>query len=184
MVSSQLCKRVGCGQEAEAVLLMVPQECRAWLVSTGHSAARDGSPLCNDHADRMTVPAGWVLSDERNTPKKRRRKGTKQTKAKKKSQSHEATQKSSTDVFPDPVIDEIPVDDAPLPVDVNEVEELTSEPFEDSYLQVVSDSLPGEANDDELIQGSLWDDTAPMEKLDPGEETPLLRRAFRVVSDE
>ena len=184
MVSSQLCKRVGCGQEAEAVLLMVPQECRAWLVSIDHPAGKDGSPLCNDHADRMTVPVGWVLSDERNTPKKRRRKGTKQTKAKKKSQNQDITQKTSTAALPDSAIDEIPVDDAPLPVDVNEVVELTSEPFEESYLQVVSDSLPKDGNDDDLIQGSLWDDTAPIEKLDPGEETPLLQRAFRVVSDE
>ena len=163
---------------------MVPQECRAWLVSTDHPAAKDGSPLCNDHADRMTVPIGWILSDERNTPKKRRRKGTKQTKAKKKSQNHEVTQKSSNDVSSDSAIDEIPVDDAPLPVDVKAVEELTSEPFEDSYLQVVSDSLPEDVNEDDLIQGSLWDNTTPPEKLDPGEETPLLQRAFRVVSDE
>ena len=41
-----------------------------------------------------------------------------------------------------------------------------------------------ESEIDEGIQGSFWDDTAPIEKLDPGEETPLLQRAFRVVSEE
>tara|TARA_B100000953_G_scaffold295231_1_gene286127 strand:- start:213 stop:767 length:555 start_codon:yes stop_codon:yes gene_type:complete len=184
VVSSHLCQRVGCGQEAEAVLLMVPQECRAWLVSDDHDAAKDGSHLCTDHADRMTVPVGWVLSDERNSPKKRRRRGTKQTKAKKKSSRRESKQTPTPDEELASVVDEIPVDDAPLPADVNEVEELTSEPFEESFLQVVSEGSFPESEVDDLVQGSLWEDTSPMEKLDPGEETPLLQRAFRVVSDE
>lgn len=184
MVSSQLCKRIGCGQEAEAVLLMVPQECQAWLVSNNHNAAKDGSPLCTDHADRMTVPVGWVLSDLRTSPKKRRRKGVKQTKAKKKLSRLETKQTPTPDQVPVSVVEEIPIDDAPLPADVNEVEELISEPFEDSYLQVVSESPLPESEVNDLVQGSLWEDTAPVEKLDPGEETPLLQRAFRVVSDE
>ena len=183
MVSSQLCKRIGCTQEADAVLLMVPQECSAWLVSLNHPAAKDGSPLCADHADRMTVPVGWVLSDERNAPKKRRRKGKAQAKAKK-SLRNDSEQKADFSAITDSIDDDIPVDDAPMPIDASEIEELISEPFEDSYLQVVPENSTPESEIDEGIQGSFWDDTAPIEKLDPGEETPLLQRAFRVVSEE
>ncbi len=163
---------------------MVPQECQAWLVSKNHNAAKDGSPLCTNHADRMTVPVGWVLSDLRTSPKKGRRKGVKQTKAKKKVSRIKSKQAPAPDQVPVSVVEEIPIDDAPLPTDVNAIEELISEPFEDSYLQVVSESPLPESEVDGLVQGSLWDDAAPIEKLDPGEETPLLQRAFRVVSDE
>ena len=86
--------------------------------------------------------------------------------------------------IPDSIVEDIPVDDAPMPIDVSEVEELVSEPFEDPYLQVVPDSSLPESQIDEGVQGSFWDDTSPIEKLDPGEETPLLQRAFRVVSEE
>ena len=162
---------------------MVPQECSAWLVSENHLAAKDGSPLCNDCADRMTVPVGWTLSDERNTPKKRRRKGKTQAKSKKPSQP-ETDQKSDFDDVPDSTVEDIPIDDAPMPIDVSEVEELVSEPFEDPYLQVVPDSSLPESQIDEGVQGSFWEDASPIEKLDPGKETPLLQRAFRVVSEE
>ena len=184
MVSTQLCKRVACGKEAEAVLLMVPQECQAWLVSTDHSAASDGSPLCQDHADRTTVPVGWVLSDDRASSKKRRRKGIKQTKEGK----GQMTSSPRLPSLPEPglmsIVDEIPIQDAPLPSDVEEVEELVSEPFEDSVLQVVSEEELLASDAEGLVQGALWGDTETAGKLDPGDETPLLRRAFRVVSDE
>jgi len=183
VVSSQLCTRISCGLEAEAVLLMVPQECSAWLVSESHVAAKDGSPLCNDCADRVTVPVGWVLSDERNAPKKRRRKGKTQAKSKE-FFLPETEQNSDVNEVPDSIVEDIPIDDAPMPVDVSQVEELVSEPFEDSYLQVVPDSSLPESDIDEGVQGSFWDDTSPIEKLDPGEGTPLLQRAFRVVSEE
>ena len=131
----------------------------------------------------MTVPVGWTLSDERNTPKKRRRKGKTQAKSKKPSQP-ETDQKSDFDDVPDSTVEDIPIDDAPMPIDVSEVEELVSEPFEDPYLQVVPDSSLPESQIDEGVQGSFWEDASPIEKLDPGKETPLLQRAFRVVSEE
>jgi len=184
VVSTQLCNRVACGKEAEAVLLMVPQECQAWLVSTDHSAASDGSPLCQEHADRTTVPVGWVLSDDRTSSKKRRRKGIKQTKEVK----SKTTSSPRLPSLPEPdlmsIVDEIPIQDAPLPSDVEKVEELVSEPFEDSVLQVVPEEELLESDTEGLVQGALWGDTEAARKLDTGNETPLLRRAFRVVSDE
>jgi hypothetical protein len=82
------------------------------------------------------------------------------------------------------IVDEIPIQDAPLPSDIEEVEELVSEPFEDSVLQVVSEEELLASDAEGLVQGALWGDTETAGKLDPGDETPLLRRAFRVVSDE
>ena len=60
------------------------------------------------------------------------------------------------------------------------LEDLTSEPFEESFLQVVPDN----GFDEEITQGSLWDDIEESAQLPPGEEAPLLQRAFRLVSDE
>jgi hypothetical protein len=82
------------------------------------------------------------------------------------------------------IVDEIPIQDAPLPSDVEKVEELVSEPFEDSVLQVVPEEELLESDTEGLVQGALWGDTEAARKLDTGNETPLLRRAFRVVSDE
>ena len=82
----------------------------------------------------MTVPVGWILSDERNAPKKRRRKGKSQAKSKK-SSLLETEQHSDFNSVPDSIVEDIPIDDAPMPIDVSEVEELVSEPFEDPYLQ-------------------------------------------------
>ena len=76
----------------------------------------------------MTVPVGWILSDERNAPKKRRRKGKSQAKSKK-SSLLETEQHSDLNGIPDSIVEDIPVDDAPMPIDVSEVEELVSEPL-------------------------------------------------------
>jgi hypothetical protein len=57
------------------------------------------------------------------------------------------------------------------------LEELVSEPFEDSFLHVV----PDDYSDEEVTQGTFWDEDQDMQ---PREENPLLQRAFRVVNDE
>ena len=68
------CGRVGCGESAVAVLLMSPQDTQAWIVAPDHESAPEGVPLCATHADRISVPFGWTLVDDRPAPKKRRRK--------------------------------------------------------------------------------------------------------------
>ena len=70
---TDFCNRVGCAREADCVLLMVPQARKAWLVDIDHEKAIDGSPLCEIHASRVTVPEGWELIDERSTGRKRLR---------------------------------------------------------------------------------------------------------------
>jgi hypothetical protein len=56
-----------------AVLLMSPQDTSAWIVAPAHESAPEGVPLCAAHADRISVPFGWTLTDNRPAPKKKRR---------------------------------------------------------------------------------------------------------------
>ncbi len=185
MGRTDFCNRVGCGQEAEAVLLMIPQSMRAWIVDPEHEKAPDGSPLCGTHAGRTTVPNGWVLTDSRTTKRKRR----KERKSTAKKQSVET--EIISDAYPEPDMTiEIPIEDVQVVFEVETpdrsdggnkdeeeaIEELTSEPFEESLLHIVPDGMSPE----EITQGSLWDEN----QILPTEETPLLQRAFRLVSDE
>jgi len=184
---TDFCNRVGCGKEAEAVLLMVPQSRRAWIVDPKHEKALDGSPLCETHVGRTTVPVGWVLTDNRSTPRKRKKKS--KTAAKKKSSPAQIIK----DAYPEPDLNiEIPIEDAPIleeeenaGIQIQEqekvnLEELTSEPFEETFLQVV----PDDGMNEEITQGSLWDDGLADEQTQPGEDAPLLQRAFRLVSED
>ncbi len=71
-----LCGRVGCAEVASGVLLMAPQDTQAWLVGLDFAGASEGVALCSRHADRITVPFGWTLTDDRPParPKRRRKK--------------------------------------------------------------------------------------------------------------
>lgn len=64
-----------------SVLLIAPQDQQAWLVGPDHEAARDGVPLCASHADRVTVPFGWQLRDDRPVAKPRARRRSRSRKA-------------------------------------------------------------------------------------------------------
>ena len=185
MGRTDFCNRVGCGREAEAVLLMVPQSRRAWIVETNHEKAPDGSPLCEIHVGRTTVPVGWVISDNRSTSRTRKKKS-------KNSSKKDATPTQVIeDAYPEPDLNiEIPLEDAlileedddlgPVVQERENLEELISEPFEENFLQVV----PDEGMSEQVTQGSLWDDGATEEQIQPGQEAPLLQRAFRLVSDD
>jgi hypothetical protein len=72
-MNNALCGRVGCGEPAVAVLLMSPQDTQAWIVAPDHQHAPGGVPLCAVHADRISVPFGWSLTDDRPAPKRKRR---------------------------------------------------------------------------------------------------------------
>jgi hypothetical protein len=74
VMTDVFCGRVGCGESAVAALLMSPQDTQAWIVAPDHPSAPEGVPLCTTHADRISVPFGWTLADDRPPPKKRRRK--------------------------------------------------------------------------------------------------------------
>ena len=72
-MGTTLCGRVGCGEAAIAALLMSPQDTQAWLVALDHEFAPEGVALCSNHADRISVPFGWTLQDDRPPAKKKRR---------------------------------------------------------------------------------------------------------------
>ena len=185
MGRTDFCNRVGCGREAEAVLLMVPQSRRAWIVEPNHEKALDGSPLCKIHVGRTTVPVGWVISDNRSSS----RPGKKKLKSSSKKNATPA--QIIENAYPEPDLSiEIPIEDALILEDDDDLEsvaqerenleELISEPFEETFLQVV----PDEGMSEQVTQGSLWDDGVTEEQIQPGQEAPLLQRAFRLVSDD
>jgi len=182
---TDFCNRVGCAREADCVLLMVPQSRKAWIVDTDHEKAIDGSALCEIHARRITVPQGWELIDERSTGRKKIRKSKEANKHRAEQSKAEIEIANDEDQEPEMNV-EIPIEDIHVQSEhslsedmkVEEsLEELVSEPFEDSFLHVV----PDDYSDEEVTQGTFWDEDQDMQ---PREENPLLQRAFRVVNDE
>lgn len=62
-----LCARVGCAEPATAALLLDPGHAIARLVDATDEPLGSAS-LCRAHADRVGVPIGWILTDERTEP--------------------------------------------------------------------------------------------------------------------
>lgn len=57
-----------CGGPAAAVMSFDYDERAVWLDDLAQSVpVGAGYPLCAHHADRMTPPLGWTLTDHRNT---------------------------------------------------------------------------------------------------------------------
>lgn len=201
MTEVSLCGRVGCGEPAATVLLMAPQDTQAWLVGLDHVSAREGVALCPAHADRISVPLGWSLTDNRAPAKAKRKR-----------------RKKSVGSVPDPV-DEGYIEPErqflgdPDPEDPQLGSQSTEHSVASSAaeahhpsvapgadggtdgaaahsprLSVVageddpdSTAQDGRPDFDDDGQGALWADPADRE---PDETTPLLKRAFRVVRDE
>ena len=56
--------RPGCDRDAVARLTYDPVGCQVWLDDPTDRAGRN-QEICSLHAERLTVPRGWVLSDRR-----------------------------------------------------------------------------------------------------------------------
>lgn len=91
-----------------SILLIAPQDQQAWLVGPGHEAASDGVPLCASHADRVTVPFGWQLRDDRPAARPRSRR---------KSRSRKTVQDPPAAAEPSGAAAEPQVSTAPEPVE-------------------------------------------------------------------
>lgn len=65
MASGRFCARAGCGTPALALLSFDYESRAAWLDDPPGGAEVAGYDLCATHADRLTVPRGWVLEDRR-----------------------------------------------------------------------------------------------------------------------
>ncbi len=204
-VDLKLCGRVGCGEPAVSVLLIAPLEASAWLVTPKHPSALEGVPLCEGHADRISVPFGWNLTDERPPPRRRKRAATKRAKktTARSAPAPEPTPEPSpttADVADAPVAEPAPQPQAAIeprdqpevsaepspsevPVDADRVAAEVAE--DEPRLSVV----PGDDDPDKTFdfsdegQGALWNEPAPPE-TEPDDSTPLLKRAFRVVRDD
>lgn len=63
--TGRLCTRTGCAEPAEVTLTYHYGRSQAWLDHL--SAERDphAYDLCDRHAGRLSVPAGWSLDDRR-----------------------------------------------------------------------------------------------------------------------
>jgi hypothetical protein len=186
---------------------MATQECEAWLVDLGHEAAPEGVALCPEHADRIRVPMGWGLSDER-SPVRARKKRAKKPKV------QEDTAASSQDMTEPPeqaakrakpeeqmarhAGKHVAGDDESAESQAEAEAEPSPEPVPDDVEpdgEDPGDEPPSlqvfEGGDDpsdttvfhEDGQGALWDSSASAE-LETDDTTPLLKRAFRVVRDE
>ena len=59
------CVRPGCGGEAVAALSYDYGARRVWLDFPGEHRVPTVYELCARHADRLTVPVGWVIDDQR-----------------------------------------------------------------------------------------------------------------------
>ena len=56
--------RPGCDRDAAARLTYDPVGCEVWLDDLAERAGRN-QEICGLHAERLTVPRGWMLSDRR-----------------------------------------------------------------------------------------------------------------------
>lgn len=56
--------RPGCDRDAAARLTYDPVGCQVWLEDLADRVGRS-QEICALHAERLTVPRGWVLSDQR-----------------------------------------------------------------------------------------------------------------------
>ena len=62
----QTCAR--CGSPGAAVMSFNYDDQAVWLDDlVAPVGPGEGHPLCADHANRMTPPLGWTLTDHRNT---------------------------------------------------------------------------------------------------------------------
>ena len=192
-VSQPLCDRVTCHREATVVLLFDPRLTSAWLGDIDLDSRTVGIGLCLDHANRVTVPAGWTLTDERSgtnrvaggtkdQPKKRSRAGG----AVPVSDANDAPLRLATvtpipesrDVEPDPEAT-IEVDAEPDEPDDDDdaVDAAAADAVQDDG---ADDADEPDAEPDDVAEPTLWSEDQP-ENLRVDKSTPMLSRAFRAA---
>lgn len=63
--SGMLSRCARCGTPAATFMSYDYAERAVWLEDLSTATAESGHPLCVDHADRLTPPMGWTLTDRR-----------------------------------------------------------------------------------------------------------------------
>ena len=174
------------------VLLFDPRITAAWLGDIDLDSRTVGIGLCLDHANRVTVPAGWTLTDDRS--------GTNRVEGGAKNQPEKSSREGGTDPTSD--ADEVPirlatVTSMPEPRDVEpdpeatiEVDAEPDQPDDDhAAVDAAADDAvqnDGDAADepdvdpDDVAEPTLWSEDQP-ESLRVDSSTPMLSRAFRAA---
>ena len=62
---AMLARCARCGTPAATFMSFDYAERAVWLEDLSSSSGEPGHPLCVDHADRLTPPMGWSLTDRR-----------------------------------------------------------------------------------------------------------------------
>jgi hypothetical protein len=65
LARSRQCSRPGCAAPAASTLTYQYARSLVWLDSLSRERDPHGYDLCERHADRLGVPAGWRLEDRR-----------------------------------------------------------------------------------------------------------------------
>lgn len=60
-MNGRLCSKVGCAREAVATLTYDYRDQMAALGPLGAANDPQAHDLCSPHADRLSVPAGWIV---------------------------------------------------------------------------------------------------------------------------
>ncbi len=64
----RICSRPGCAETATATFAYDLVALRVWLGDLVEDRRPFGHDLCDTHADRLSVPKGWALTDQRREP--------------------------------------------------------------------------------------------------------------------
>ncbi|MDH3753677.1 MAG: DUF3499 family protein [Acidimicrobiia bacterium] len=172
-----LCDRIGCEGAATVFLLFDPRAADAWLRDIDDDTRTAAISLCVSHANRVTVPNGWTLTDER-VP------GNRLAPASRAAAAPRAVRTLRLADEPEaraPEVDE-PHADEP------EADELEARAPEADEAEAEADEA--EADEPVVERPTLWsddeshdphDDDRTPEPLRVDESTPLLSRAFRAA---
>ncbi len=63
--TTRQCSRTGCAERATVTLTYVYARSHVWLDDLSRDRDPHAYDLCDRHADRLSVPSGWSLSDRR-----------------------------------------------------------------------------------------------------------------------
>jgi len=186
------CDRVSCQRAATVLLLFDPRLTQAWLSDVDAASRTVGITLCLEHANKVTVPSGWTLTDERAAHNRVAGGAPAPVEAETESDAPAPVRLASvTPIAADPE----PV--APMTVDEPEPDETDDARVPSAEKADDAETEAGEAGDDEvpgddaasdeppdadgvIERPTLWADDEP-EGLRVDSSTPLLSRAFRAA---
>ncbi len=169
------------------VLLFDPRLTSAWLGDIDLDSRTVGIRLCLDHANRVTVPDGWTLTDDRsgsNRVPSRAKKRAPATGTDPTSGENEAPIRLATVTsMPEPRGTE-PADEATIevngePDETDEVDDAAGQAPDDDAPDV-EDEAPDDDDDADVAEPTLWSEDQP-ESLRVDSSTPMLSRAFRAA---